>query len=141
MAVGNGEMWVTDAGDIEPGDYLISSSVPGCARKDDPCQFPVGYICARSASRVNWAEIEPDADGIKRVRISVLFESFVRDSRQAAEGVARGAIQDLNQKLEEKEARIAQLEARLAAVEALLKRQAAETFNTPSSILSHRSTR
>ena len=51
MAVGNGDMWVTDGGtgDLEPGNHLISSEVPGCAMKDAPARFPIGYICARAA--------------------------------------------------------------------------------------------
>jgi hypothetical protein len=82
MAVGNGEMWVTsnDQGDIRPGDYLISSDLPGCAMKDDPQRFPVGYIAARAAEGVDWKAVEP-IGGRKRVRISVLFENFVRDSK------------------------------------------------------------
>src|SRR6266571_1971279 len=61
-----------------PGDFLISSDVPGCAMKDDPEQFPVGYICARAAERVKWADLKPDADGVKRANLSVLFDNFAR---------------------------------------------------------------
>lgn len=143
MAVGNGEMWVTDdGGDIEPGDFLISSRVPGCAMKDDPDRFSIGNICARSASRVRWADIEPDARGIKRQKISVLFESFQRDSRAARTANSSAvmpishrlnasvapAIQGLSEKLEAendalrseltaRDGRLAELERRLTALE------------------------
>jgi len=80
-AVGNGELWVTDGGgDLSAGDYLISSDIPGCAMKDDPARFPIGYICARASEPVRWSDVAPGADGIRRKRITILFETFVRDS-------------------------------------------------------------
>jgi hypothetical protein len=81
-AVGNGEMWVVDrGGDIQPGDFLISSEVPGCAMKDDPARFPVGHVVARAADVVRWAQIaETATDGVKRKKISVLMDNFVRGS-------------------------------------------------------------
>jgi hypothetical protein len=82
-AVGNGDMWVVDsgAGDIAPGDYLISSDVPGHAMKDDPARFPVGYIVARAAERVRWNDVQANEPaGAKHRRISVLFESFGRNN-------------------------------------------------------------
>src|SRR5207253_8101273 len=74
MAVGNGDMWVTEGtnGELAPGDYLISSSVTGCAMKDDPEQFPLGYICARAAEGVKWSEVVAAESGVKRKKISVL---------------------------------------------------------------------
>jgi hypothetical protein len=79
MAEGNGEMWVMETGgDIRPGDYLISSDVPGCAMKDDPIRFPVGHVVARAAEGVCWELVEPGADGVKKAKVSVFFESFVR---------------------------------------------------------------
>jgi len=43
MAVGNGDMWVVDeGGDIQPGDFLISSSTAGHAMKDNPGEIPTG---------------------------------------------------------------------------------------------------
>lgn len=89
MAVGNGEMWVVDdgRGDIEPGDDLISSDVPGCAMRDDPGRFPVGHIIARAAERVRWSEHPRDANGQRRVRISVLFDSFSRGSEQVTDAL------------------------------------------------------
>jgi len=83
MAVGNGDMWVAESstGDIQPGDYLISSDIAGCAMKDDPNRFPVGHVVARAGEAVHWADLESPADGTaKRRRISVFFESFERDS-------------------------------------------------------------
>ena len=84
MAVGNGEMWVVDrGGDLEPGDALISSDVKGCAMKDDPKRFAVGHVVARAAEQVSWAEVQPDAQGIRRKKISVLFDSFERGGTDA----------------------------------------------------------
>lgn len=81
MAVGNGDMWVTDeSGDIHPGDYLISSSTPGHAMKDDEAKYPLGYVIARAADPVNWGNESEMVGGHKHKRISVLFESFVRNS-------------------------------------------------------------
>jgi hypothetical protein len=79
MAVGNGDMWVADEGrDIQPGDFLISSSTPGHAMKDDPEKYPLGYVIARAAEPVNWTNVGEMVGGQKHKRISVLFESFVR---------------------------------------------------------------
>jgi len=99
-AVGNGDLCVVDSGggDIAPGDYLISSSVPGCAMKDDPARFPVGYVVARAAERVKWDGVPVDGtDMLRRRRISVFFENFVRNNtadRLAAE------VQKLRETLE-----------------------------------------
>jgi hypothetical protein len=116
MAVGNGELWVTDgsAGDIRPGDFLIASGVAGCAMKDDPDRFPVGYICARAAEAVQWADVQAGANGIKRVRVSVLFENFVRDSRGAA---VQGLNQRLTEELKRRDAENTELKQRLAKLE------------------------
>ena len=85
-ADGNGELCVVNAGggDIEPGDYLISASVAGCAMKDDPARFPVGHVIARAAERVRWADVPAGKDGVQRVQASVLFGSFVRGGDVAA---------------------------------------------------------
>lgn len=93
-AVGNGELCVVDrgGGDLEPGDYLISSDVPGCAMKDDPEKFAVGHVVAKAAERIHWNDVPADESGVKRVRASVLFGSFVRDSRGRS---AAAEIQDL----------------------------------------------
>lgn len=82
MAVGNGEMWVTnEGGNIGIGDYLISSNEKGCAMKD-PQTFPVSYIVARAAEPVNWDAIEGDEKGVKKVKISVFFEVFKKENYQ-----------------------------------------------------------
>jgi hypothetical protein len=85
-AVGNGEMWVARRGEaaINPGDALISADVPGCAMLDDPARFDIGYVIARAAERIDWSNVEADEQGIKRAKVSVLFEPFIRDSRGAA---------------------------------------------------------
>jgi len=82
MAVGNGDMWVVqgDEDSIEPGDYLISSSVPGHAMKD-PGTHLVSHIVARAAQRVEWDDIATTTtDGSKRTKISVTFEQFDRNA-------------------------------------------------------------
>jgi hypothetical protein len=85
MAVGNGELWVVDTGRaIEPGDLLIASDVPGCAMLDDAVRFPIGYVVARAAERVDWSEVSADESGARQARISVLFDNFAR-SRSAEE--------------------------------------------------------
>ena len=107
-AVGNGELWVVDTGaDVAPGDLLISSSVAGCAMRDDPARFPVGHVVARAAEAVDWSRVEPDGDGVRRARISVLFDPFTRGR--------------------DDDARIEELQERIAGLEALVARIAAET--------------
>lgn len=82
MAVGNGTMWVTnDGGNISLGDYLISSATQGCAMKD-PQIHEVSYIVARAGEEVDWNTIEPDAKGVKKVKISVFYESFKKYNYQ-----------------------------------------------------------
>ncbi|HOX96895.1 MAG TPA: hypothetical protein PL066_00875, partial [bacterium] len=78
MAVGNGDMWVADNGsNLEVGDYLISSDVPGHAMKVTD-EYPVAYVVARVAENVDWSKVEEKTeDGIKHKKISVLFESFI----------------------------------------------------------------
>ncbi len=81
MAVGNGEMWITDDGrNIEAGDYLISSDVRGHAMKDDEERFPIGHVVARAAEKVDWSSVGESFDGHKHKKISVLFGNFVRSS-------------------------------------------------------------
>lgn len=81
MAEGNGELWVIDTGrDIEPGDALISSHVPGCAMLDDAERFPIGHVVARAAERVQWSAVRAER-GVRKARISVLFNPALRDSR------------------------------------------------------------
>ena len=120
MAVGNGDMWVVDSGgDIEPGDYLLSSDVLGCAMNDDPDKFPIGYIVARAAEGIEWASVESSGDAAKRTKISVFYESFVRNSEASRfadiiESQER-EIESLRaqvESLQSIEDRLAQLEAR-----------------------------
>jgi hypothetical protein len=98
----------SSTGDIQPGDYLISSDVAGCAMKDDSARFPIGYIVARAAEAVDWASIDSPADGSpKRKKISVFFESFVRDSR----GAQLAAI------IEQQQHRIEELESKVRSLQ------------------------
>jgi len=81
-AVGNGELCVIDrgCGDLEPGDYLISSDIPGCAMKDDPSRFPMGHIIAKAGDRIRWADVPVGELGVRLAKASVLFGSSLRDS-------------------------------------------------------------
>jgi hypothetical protein len=79
MSVGNGVMWIADMGEnIEIGDYLISSAVPGHAMKDHG-DFEISYIIARAAESIDWDLINEAIHGVKRKKISVLFENFTRN--------------------------------------------------------------
>ncbi len=107
MSVGNGEMWVIDTGsDIAPGDLLISSHVSGCAMRDDPVKFPVGHIVARAAEAVRWSDLKPDSEGLRRARISVLFDRFTRSMDPAALSALYRELTDLRTRLERRERQI-----------------------------------
>lgn len=101
MAAGNGEMWVMDSGtgDLAPGDALISSDVEGCAMKDDPNRFEIGYVIARCAERVEWDRVTPDADGVRRARVSVLFGAHERHVHRD-DADLRGRIAELERMVE-----------------------------------------
>ncbi len=104
-AVGNTNVWVIDTGkDVEPGDSLITSDVPGAAQVDDPERFEVGNIFGRAAQKVVWSEIAPGPDGKRRAFISVLLDSSVRDARPTTA---------LHQRVQDLEARLQALEAML----------------------------
>lgn len=95
MAVGNGKMWVTsEGGDIENGDYLITSSTSGMAMKDRG-QFAVSYVCARAVEQVNWRKIKVDENGVKKALVNVLYESF------EVENNIRESIEELEDSIEE----------------------------------------
>lgn len=111
-SVGNGDMWVTEAsGDIEPGDYLISSDVPGHVMRDDASRFPIGHVVARAAQRVKWSEMDFRTDkGQKHVKISVLFDSFVRNSEAVQLAVE---VQRLRAALDQQKNEIDSLRAKM----------------------------
>jgi hypothetical protein len=93
MSVGNGDMWVSDeGGDIEPGDYLISSNLAGYAMKDTG-EFAESNIVARASDGVNWSNETKIVNGHKVRKISVLFTQFTRlNAAGLAMGVANGGI-------------------------------------------------
>jgi len=72
--------------------------------KDDPQRFPIGYIVARAAERVDWSAQHPVNGGAMRARISVFFENFVRHSDDAT-------IERLRDLIKRQGTRIAELEA------------------------------
>jgi hypothetical protein len=91
-AVGNADMIVVDNGTgegIAPGDYLISSGVPGAAMKLDPATFPVGHVIAKAAGSVDWSSVSADAQGVKRAKVSVLFTSFTHTDPSLGERLSR----------------------------------------------------
>lgn len=123
MSVGNGEMWAVDTGhDIMPGDYLISSEVPGCAMLDDPQRFAVGNVIARAAEVVRWNEIAAAEGSPKRARLSVLFGSFARTGNSVAQATpdAANASDDLRTRLRTLETQNSELRERLERLEKLL---------------------
>lgn len=98
MAVGNGDIWVTDkGGDINPGDYLITSTIPGHAMRDNG-MYDTSYVVARAAEKVDWSTIQgdPSYDGARRVKISVFFESFAKVNN----GVSRQDVSNLKKELD-----------------------------------------
>lgn len=87
MAVGNGVMWAADDGeDLEVGDYLISSDLPGHAIKDAGA-YPVSHVVARLAEPVDWDLVGETVDdrGILRKHklVSVLFTNFDRPHEES----------------------------------------------------------
>lgn len=118
--VGNGEMWVVDdgRGNLEVGDYLISSDVAGAAMQDDPARFAVGHIIARAAEPIDWTRVKATGHGPKRALVSVFYESFDRHGDA-------GTIADLQATITAQQQEIAELQSRLAAVESLSARLAA----------------
>ncbi|MCI0530502.1 MAG: hypothetical protein L0Y74_00905 [candidate division Zixibacteria bacterium] len=116
MAVGNGEMWVADNGkNIKPGDYLISSSTPGHAMKDDESKYLIGHVVARAAEAVDWSNVTETANGSKHKKISVLFGNFVRSSATI-----------LYQTVEEQQRQIEDLSGRMMKLEAGMPRSQVE---------------
>jgi hypothetical protein len=91
-AVGNSDITVVDNGtgdSIEPGDYLISSDIVGTAMKLDPAKYPVGHVFAKAAGRVDWSTVTPDAGGVKRAKVSVLFTIFTHTDPSLADRLTR----------------------------------------------------
>jgi len=118
MAVGNGQMWIADNGeDIEIGDYLISSAVPGHAMKDRG-DFDVAHIVARAAEPVRWSEVTESSGGTKHCLVSVFFESFDRShvSERTVEEM-KIQLEELRKQLksqnEEMQKRLVRLESRM----------------------------
>ena len=121
MRAPNGDMWVVDAGtDIQPGDYLISSEVAGCAMRDDALRYPTGYIVARAAEPVRWGDVAKGHGAERRKRISVLFESFVRSSESAH---TAGDIETLRSQVERQRRDIAALTTQLESLIRIVNRQ------------------
>jgi hypothetical protein len=134
MAVGNGDVWVTDeGGDITTGDYLISSSVAGHAMKDNG-DYEVSHIFSKATESVNWSTVQPDSNGVKRKKIIVYFESFdkpnyekkfreqqaiiesLKTENETIKAEASSSSVETNQKLKETAQKLAALEAKLNAL-------------------------
>jgi hypothetical protein len=96
MTLGVGELEVVDAGgDIKAGDLLISSSIRGCAMKDDPEKYLIGHIIARAATDVDWSRGDSSARGHKRATLTVFFERFERGPVPAGADGGRAEIEAL----------------------------------------------
>lgn len=101
MAVGNGVMWVADKGEnIEIGDYLISSNIPGHAMKDNG-SYPTTYVIARVAEPVNWVKETETIDGVKHKLVSVFFESFVRNNAQKELEEMKKEMKELKERMKQ----------------------------------------
>ncbi len=102
LALGNGFMWVTnEGGNIKIGDYLITSSTQGMAMKENG-DYPVSYVCARSAQKVNWHKIKADENGVKKALVHVLYESF------EVENGVRASINNIEKEIKELKKLVAQ---------------------------------
>jgi hypothetical protein len=88
---------------------------------DDAERFPIGHIVARAAEPVEWDQINPGDDGIRRTRISVLFGNF--DRHGAATRLERiverqeHEIRELRIVIQEQRRQLEDLRWRLEAVE------------------------
>jgi len=126
-AVGNGEMWVVDSGrgDLDAGDYLISSDIAGCAMLDDTERFAVGHVVARVAEPIRWSSVRAAADGTRRALVSVFFESFDRqgDAQAVTESIDALRTENASLRAENDALRAEQdeLRQRLDAIERMLR--------------------
>jgi len=120
-AVGNGDLWVINSGrDIRPGDLLISSDIAGCAMLDDATQFPIGHVVARAAEAVAWDDVRPQANGVQKVKVSVLFNPFTRAPLEPLNLAKRASLENATEMAGQRDTEIAELKARLEKLEQLL---------------------
>lgn len=111
MAVGNGDVWVTDeGGDIATGDYLISSSTVGHAMKDNG-DYEVSHIFAKATESVDWSAVEPDSNGVKRKKIIVYFEAFDKPNYEKKFKEQQAIIEAQKKENESQKAEIESLKA------------------------------
>jgi hypothetical protein len=100
MAVGNGDVWVTnEGGNITTGDYLISSSTEGHAMKDHG-DYEVSHIFAKATESVNWSTVQPDSNGVKRKKIIVYFECFDKPNYEKKFKQQQAIIESQKQEIE-----------------------------------------
>ena len=139
MAVGNADIWVADTGqDIQPGDNLISSSLPGHAQKDN-FTYPVSHVVARAAQSVNWLNIKTTINDVKHTKISVFFENQTIN-RQIndlltlnQEGQVTNWLQQDNQKEQQQNNRLEQLNYSINS----LAQNLSTNFQTGLTVISH----
>ncbi len=126
MAVGNGDVWVTDeGGNITTGDYLISSSVVGHAMKDNG-DYEVSHVFAKATESVDWSTVQPDFNGVKRKKIIVYFESFDKPNYEKKFREQQAIIEDQKRQIEENAAANAEkLNILEAKINALLEKETA----------------
>jgi hypothetical protein len=125
-AVGNGQMWVVDTGkNIELGDLLISSDVPGHAMLD-PGTYPVSHILAHSGEHVDWSKVTAMVNGKKHKSVSVFYEFYDKVNASTAQKNGgeieelKAQNKDLKTRDEQKEIEIRQLEFRVDHLERML---------------------
>ena len=74
--------------DIVPGDFLISSDIPGHAMLDDRAA-DVSFVMGRAGEAVTWIDVQETVGGVRHKEISILFNAFVRDNRESSERMDR----------------------------------------------------
>jgi len=81
MAVGNGEVWITDngSGNIAIGDNLITSSVAGYAMRDAG-QFDVSHVFAKTTEVIDWSTVTEEIDGVKVAKVNVIFSVYDKNN-------------------------------------------------------------
>jgi hypothetical protein len=83
-AAGNGEVWIADngTGNVIIGDQIISSDIPGHAQRD-PKTYSISHVFAKSAQNIDWSTVTQTVNGVKVVKVSVLFSFYDADNRNS----------------------------------------------------------
>jgi hypothetical protein len=81
MAAGNGDIWIADngTGNVQIGDPLISSSLPGYAMRD-PKTFAISHVFAKVAEPIDWSTVTTTVNGVKVAKVTGLFSFYDSDN-------------------------------------------------------------